>query len=433
MTQTQSTSLGPAAPGPTSPDATASLSTAPLPSLIDYPLVATDVAAITPKPQGTTVTAGQPMLLAGPNAPAPANGQVIGVVHAVLADGRKVPAIRFQFSGNDHNTPPDRNEHTPPSGDSTPAPMHNDIAACASTLQKQAVWADRMACPDLRRQFAQLVHRSADSVVCNLLDDNLPLQLNAAILQHGADRIVAAVHHLTTLLSARQPVFVIGNACPDRVHQLLNQTVSAHNGRMIQIAEHYPAAAAPLLLHTLLDRQLQPGHSPVDSGVLLLDGAAALSIADCLLCQRPMLQVPMAILDHIHAKAHYVLATVGMPICDLLIWLNIDPNKSAICAGHPLRQVDLPPDAIVSASELHLHVMPKIPPTACGPCTRCGWCADYCPMALQPALIAEAAHQDDPRLAQQAGIDFCIECGICGSVCPSQLPLLLAIRKLKNT
>ena len=35
-------------------------------------------------------------------------------------------------------------------------------------------------------------------------------------------------------------------------------------------------------------------------------------------------------------------------------------------------------------------------------------------------------------MAVDAGIDACIECGICSYVCPSRLPLLPAIRVLRK-
>jgi Na+-translocating ferredoxin:NAD+ oxidoreductase subunit C len=36
------------------------------------------------------------------------------------------------------------------------------------------------------------------------------------------------------------------------------------------------------------------------------------------------------------------------------------------------------------------------------------------------------------RLAEKYGIEACIECGICSYVCPSNLPLLEGIRRLKQ-
>ena len=52
-------------------------------------------------------------------------------------------------------------------------------------------------------------------------------------------------------------------------------------------------------------------------------------------------------------------------------------------------------------------------------------------MSIQPAWLLEASQQEDKHMAFAAGLDFCIECGICSYVCPSQLPLAASIRKLK--
>ena len=46
--------------------------------------------------------------------------------------------------------------------------------------------------------------------------------------------------------------------------------------------------------------------------------------------------------------------------------------------------------------------------------------------------VLEAAQKNNPSLAERAGIEACIECGICSYVCPSKLPLLEGIRKLRS-
>jgi electron transport complex protein RnfC len=45
--------------------------------------------------------------------------------------------------------------------------------------------------------------------------------------------------------------------------------------------------------------------------------------------------------------------------------------------------------------------------------------------------VLEAAQQEDLDMALDAGLEACIECGICSRVCPSQLPLLQVIRSMK--
>ena len=52
-------------------------------------------------------------------------------------------------------------------------------------------------------------------------------------------------------------------------------------------------------------------------------------------------------------------------------------------------------------------------------------------MSIHPAQLLEASQQEDTHMALSAGLELCIECGICSYICPSQLPLASSIRKLK--
>jgi electron transport complex protein RnfC len=51
---------------------------------------------------------------------------------------------------------------------------------------------------------------------------------------------------------------------------------------------------------------------------------------------------------------------------------------------------------------------------------------------VQPALVLEAAQLDSESLARKAGIEACIECGVCTYVCPSELPLLGGVRHIRS-
>jgi Na+-translocating ferredoxin:NAD+ oxidoreductase RnfC subunit len=51
---------------------------------------------------------------------------------------------------------------------------------------------------------------------------------------------------------------------------------------------------------------------------------------------------------------------------------------------------------------------------------------------VQPAVVLEAAQIDSQSLARKAGIEACIECGVCSYVCPSELPILAGIRHIRG-
>lgn len=67
-----------------------------------------------------------------------------------------------------------------------------------------------------------------------------------------------------------------------------------------------------------------------------------------------------------------------------------------------------------------------------GPCIRCGWCVEACPMGLSPneiGLYVEAGRAADTA---PFGVFDCFECGSCAFVCPAKRPLVQFIRLAKQ-
>jgi Na+-translocating ferredoxin:NAD+ oxidoreductase subunit C len=65
------------------------------------------------------------------------------------------------------------------------------------------------------------------------------------------------------------------------------------------------------------------------------------------------------------------------------------------------------------------------------PCIRCNLCADHCPVLLSPAMITLAAGKKEFAVAEEWGVEECIECGNCAYVCPSKRPMLKLIRSAR--
>ena len=150
-----------------------------------------------------------------------------------------------------------------------------------------------------------------------------------------------------------------------------------------------------------------------------------------------MLRVPLAVHERQGpddpGRTHLWLAPVGVCIGEVLTHLDLPgPEHLELRAGGPLRDVRLNAGCIVSGGELGIYVTAKEPHINPDPCIRCGWCIEGCPVGAQPAGILQAAQAESFVLGRRHGLDACIECGICSYVCPSHLPLLHAIRRLRG-
>ena len=60
-----------------------------------------------------------------------------------------------------------------------------------------------------------------------------------------------------------------------------------------------------------------------------------------------------------------------------------------------------------------------------GPCIRCGFCLNVCPMGLEPNNIGLFVEAGKIKECEQFGLmNDCFQCGSCAYVCPSKRPLV---------
>ncbi len=65
-------------------------------------------------------------------------------------------------------------------------------------------------------------------------------------------------------------------------------------------------------------------------------------------------------------------------------------------------------------------------------CIRCGRCAQYCPIRLQPLFIDAYSRMHNMEKAEAFHALDCIECGVCSYVCPAKRHLVQSIRAAKG-
>jgi electron transport complex protein RnfC len=346
----------------------------------------------------------------------PATGIVVGVREVELTTGRRAPAAEITVATDQPEVTPDE-----------ALPFDGKLSDVLERLAASGVWADRNTTPDLIAQMQAALKRPIESVVCNLLEaDGAPL--NAALVRGGAGYVVGGTLALAKALAARAQ-FVVDAEEYDAVAVAIRQAKATY-ARMIELPNDYPQADPTILIYMLSGRRLRPGRLPVEQGILMIDGAAALAVGQAIGESRPMLEVPLAVRERGCGRVHLISAAVGTSIRHVLESLDIPTKEIVVRAGAVLRELNVGLDAVVAGGEMRLDVGPVTVAPNPDPCIRCGWCVAACPTRIHPAGLLEAAQQRDEDLAETYGIHGCIECGICSYVCPSRLPLLGAIRGL---
>jgi len=396
------------------------------------------------KVDGTAVAKGEALTVAdveaGPAVLAPTSGRIVGLGRAVLLDGREVTAVDLEPDFEDRPAAGEQHVHLGHEHDRAGAgapPVaevaERDLPEWIAVLRRGGVSAERRASPDLLGQLMMALRRPIDTVVCDLCDADPPLRLNAVLAHSLAPMLVAGVKLLGRLVGARRFIVLVEGGAPGRWWTPLERAARDAELALTAMPHRYPQTDPTLLLYNLLGRKLRPGRLPAEQGVLVLDAAAAIAVGRRASREQPMLRAPVAILDHRTKRAAYVVAPLGTPVRQVLAGANVPAaERATLRAGDLLRAIEVSADAVVSASELTLHVLEPAAAVMPDPCIRCGWCAESCPTRVQPAGVLEAAQRGSAALADQYGVDACIECGVCAHVCPSRLPLLTGIRVMRR-
>jgi electron transport complex protein RnfC len=411
-----------------------------LPTRLQVPL-ATHATVLDPAapPPGTPVSKGQrlcpPMTAASPAALSPTSGRVVGTSEVELLNGHRVPAIDIEPDFEDlikegpHDAYHAAEQHEQLEALDDVGPR--ELAGWVDRLADHGVWAERVGSPSLLEQLLRAMRQPVDTVLCNVLDDEPTLRLNAMMAARYSALLLAGLSLLSKLTQAKRTAIALEAGAPAKWWSSLRRLARKTTVQFEPLLNDYPQSDPTMLLYSLMDRRLRPAQSPVVQKVLLLDAAAAVAVGRCAARQQAMLQVPLAVRDHVSGQTHHVVAPVGTAIRHVLRSCELPMENVTLRRGGVLHERDVTPDAVIAGGDLTLHVMPRQVAVLPDPCIRCAWCAESCPTRLQPAGLLEASQRGDVNLARRYGLDSCIECGVCTYVCPSRLPLLRGIRKLK--
>ena len=385
------------------------------------------------KPSGTAVAAGEGLAVEQTEtdaAPlAPVAGVIVQAGRVTLLNGTVVDAIEFQPASSAVEQPSVALEIPKHRG----SLRFTDLGPWIDHLLKAGISAFRMCSPDLIGQMYQCLSRPIDTVICCVMDSDPNMPLNSAVAEAFPAELAGGIDLLSKLTGAQRAWVVADPEIPNNWYGAMDPLVIADGLQLVPLRSDYPQSHPTVLLHTLLERRLRPGRLPVEQGVLMLDACAAVAIGNYLLHGQPMLQVPLAVRDHIRHRTHFLTVPIGMTLDEVCRFIGIPAGEVLLRGGDFLRDQILPTDAVTGPGELIVHVAAREIPANPDPCVRCAWCIDACPTRIQPAGLLEAAQRNDIRLAERFGVDACIECGICSFVCPSRLPLLQSIRKLRAT
>jgi electron transport complex protein RnfC len=401
----------------------------PLPDRLLVPLSARIGGEAKVLPAGTAVRRGQVLVVRAAEsshvALAPADGVVEHVRPIKLSNGRATLAVEIavDHSGAGENLQNEADDLR----DADPAALVTWI----ERIRRAGIWADRHASPDLIGQLNHAFSRPIDTVVCTVLDSDASMRLNGTIVARFGDSVAEGTALLARITGAARAILAVeADAHPAWAVPWWDAARHAKL-EVVEMANDYPQADPTLMVYSLTKRRLRPGNLPTTQGVLVVDAATAWAIGR-VAQGSAMLSSPLAVHDHVRRQSHYLDVAVGTSLHDVLRKISSWEEGFVVRGGDLLRDLRLKNDAVIGGGELTIHLTGPERVMMAEPCIRCAWCVEACPTLVHPASVLEAAQRRDLKMAERAGLAACIECGVCAHVCPSRLPILDAIREIRN-
>jgi len=257
--------------------------------LLDPPAVLrVPVGARSPVPAPVGVAVGEVVakgqLLAdakvegGAAALAPTSGRITGVTDVTLTNGQVVPAVEVEADFQGRALPVERDGSAggrgegPDALDSVEKFTTDDLGRWIDRLRSAGVWADRLHSPDLLGQLHQALLRPIDTIICNLVDHDPMLRLQATMAGRFGPVLIEGVALMARLTGARNVWIAVEAGGSPKWWNPLRRELKRASIDVVQVLADYPQADPTLLIYTLLRRKLRPGRLPTDKGCLSWTG-----------------------------------------------------------------------------------------------------------------------------------------------------------------
>lgn len=269
-----------------------------------------------------------------------------------------------------------------------------------------------------------------DALIINGLQPEPYLCLSVHLQEERAEDLAEGVRILQKLLSPAQTHFVADPEHPEawiRQYSVWLEGVSLHTLKF-----RYPQAQQGLLTKTIGVRH-DPGQG---HRILILDAASVLTIRDAVVEGKPQVEKTVVVSGHGVNHPGVYRVRIGTPLVQLLKDIGgVRPGDHKIVIGGPFRgqTVEHLSSPVLKSTQavLVLHKS-EVNEGVERACLRCGQCVLSCPVGLEPLNLHKALIRGDLALAQEEGLGFCIECGICSFVCPSRIPLVSEFQLAKE-
>ncbi|MCL1804963.1 MAG: electron transport complex subunit RsxC [Clostridiales bacterium] len=277
-----------------------------------------------------------------------------------------------------------------------------------------------------------------DVVILNGIECEPFLTADHRIMLEKPERVIAGLKYFLRMLKCDKGVIAIEENKMDAFEMMIRITEHEPQIETVVCREKYPQGSEKQLINAITGREVPPGGLPADVGVLVHNVATAAAVADAIEYDRPLIDRIVTLNGNGISKPMNYRVRIGTLYSDLIeqnggvVTYPVKIISGGPMMGFAVYTLDIPVMKGTSGILVFNDESQVLMREPEAPCVRCARCVDHCPMRLEPTTLMKAAKKSDWAKAGAYDVTSCMECGSCGYVCPSMIPLVQYIRLAKQ-
>ena len=277
-----------------------------------------------------------------------------------------------------------------------------------------------------------------DTLILNGAECEPYITCDHRVMLEYAKEVVEGAKILLTILGIDYCAIGVENNKPDAI-EALNQAIfeaGDSDGFRIEVkplAVKYPQGSADQIMQSVTGRVRPSGQRSSSIGIIVQNVYTAKTVYDAVVLGKPLVERIVTISGKGIARPANLLVKIGTSLADIVDYLGgTTDDLCKVVIGGPMMgfavsSLDTP--VTKTTPGILFLTQDEVDVQAHGPCIRCGFCLDACPMGLEPNNIGIYVEAGRGAETEQFGlVDDCFECGSCAYACPAKRPLVQFIR-----
>jgi len=282
-------------------------------------------------------------------------------------------------------------------------------------------------------KYGAALGRPVETLILNGAESEPYLSADHRVMVERPAAVLTGLQIVERLLAPERIVVGIEANKPDAIAAMsstIRELGLAYD--VVKLTVKYPQGDERQLIRAVTGREIPSGGVPQDVGCMTVGVATASAIRDAVVFRQPLIERVVTVSgDAVNSPAN-VKVRIGTAIGDLIEECGgFSSTPAKIVVGGPMMgqtitdlRTPITKDSrgVLALTRNEVRQAPRTP------CIQCGRCVEACPMGLNPALLFRLIDHHNGAAALDEGLLDCTECGSCGYICPSRIPLVQGLR-----